>query len=156
MCCQNFSPEIELGTMNDEHRDSVKLPGEQKFSGKTQDELNAWLAWLQQLTALGTALSALASAEIRLAGGDLRRLLLIVLLLFPVIIFTWLGLSVCISWFVYSVSGFAGAGFFAFFVLQASAAVYIRVLIKRYRRSLTMPMTRKYLAEILEDIKHGP
>jgi len=142
--------------MNDEHRDSVKLPGEQKFSGKTQDELNAWLAWLQQFTALGTALSSLASAEIRLAGGDLRRLLLIVLFIFPVVIFAWLGLSVFISWLVYSQSGLAGAGFFAFFVMQVSAIVYMGFLFKKYRRSLTMPMTRKYLAEIVEDIKHGP
>ena len=32
----------------------------------------------------------------------------------------------------------------------------IALLLKKYSRSLTLPMTRRYLDEIVEDIKHGP
>lgn len=142
--------------MSDEHRETLELPDKNQDSNETQDELSAWLDWFRQLYALASALSVLASAEIRLASGDLRRLLLLGLFLFPIIIFAWLGLSVFISWLVYSQSGLPGAGFFAFFVVQVLAIVYMRFLFKKYRRSLTMPTTRRYLDEIIEDIRRGP
>ncbi|HDZ08186.1 hypothetical protein [Pseudohongiella sp.] len=142
--------------MSDDHREPLKLPGPEKDSGKAQDELNAWLAWFRQLAALASALSVLATAEIRLASADLRRLFFLVLFFLPIVVFAWLGLSVCISWLVYSQSGLPGAGFFTFFVVQAAAVVYMWLLFKKYRRSLTLPTTRRYLDEIIEDIKHGP
>lgn len=142
--------------MSDEHRETLELPDKNQDSGKAQDELSAWLDWFRQLYALGSALSVLASAEIRLASGDLRRLLVLGLFLFPIILFAWLGLSVFISWLVYTQSGLPGAGFFAFFAVQVVAIVYMRFLFKKYRRSLTLPTTRRYLDEIIEDIRRGP
>ncbi|MEX0740393.1 MAG: hypothetical protein WD071_13705 [Pseudohongiella sp.] len=142
--------------MSDDQHDPTQLPDDDRASNKAQDDAGAWLAWLRQLTALGSALSVLATAEMRLAGGDLRRLLLLGLFFFPVVIFTWLGLSLFVSWLSYSLSGLPGAGFFTFFVIQVIAALTMRHLFKKYRRSLSMPMTRKYLAEIVEDIKRGP
>lgn len=142
--------------MSDEHREPPVMPDQDNAGGNAQDELNAWLAWLRQLGALGSALAALASAEIRLAGTDLRRLLLLSLLILPMVIFTWLGLSIFVSWLVFTLSGMAGAGLFAFFAIQACATLYMGLLLKKYRRSLTLPMTRRYLDQIVEDIKHGP
>lgn len=142
--------------MSDDHREPLESPDNKTSSGNAQEELDAWLAWFRQLGALASALSVLATAEVRLASGDLRRLFLLVLFFFPIVIFTWLGLSVCLSWLVYSQSGVPGAGFFTFFVIQASAAIYMWFLFKKYRRSLSLPMTRRYLDEIIEDIKHGP
>lgn len=142
--------------MSDDHREPLELPDPKQHSGKAQDELNAWLAWFRQLAALASALSVLATAEVRLAGSDLRRLFLLVIFFFPIVIFAWLGLSVCLSWLVYSQSGIPGAGFFTFFAVQSVAAAYMWFLFRKYRRSLTLPMTRRYLDEIIEDIKHGP
>lgn len=142
--------------MSDEHREPPVLPDKDDSGGNAQDELGAWLAWFRQLGALGSALLTLATAEIRLAGGDLRRLLILSLLLLPMIIITWLGLSVFVSWLVYNQSGTAGAGLFTFFAIQAGATLTMWLLFKKYRRSLTLPMTRRYLDEIVEDIKHGP
>jgi uncharacterized membrane protein YqjE len=144
--------------MSDEHREPPKLSDSDAVSRSTsvEDELGAWLAWIRQLGALGSALSVLATAEIRLAGADLRRLILLSLLVLPIIIFTWLGLSVLLSWLAYSQSGLPSAGFFTFFAIQVAAALYIWFLFKKYRRSLSLPMTRHYLDEIIEDIKHGP
>jgi len=142
--------------MSDEHREPPAQSDKDTFGGHAQDELSAWRAWLKQLGALAGALSTLATAEIRLAGGDLRRLVLLSLLLFPMVIFTWLGLSVFVSWLVYSQSGMPGAGLFTFFAGQAGATAYMWFLFKKYRRSLTLPMTRRYLDEIVEDIKSGP
>ncbi len=132
------------------------MPDTNKAGGSAQDELSAWLSWLRQLGVLGGALSTLATAEIRLASGDLRRLLLLSLLMLPILVFTWLGLSVFVSWLVFSQSGMAGAGLFTFFAIQAGATMTIALLLKKYSRSLTLPMTRRYLDEIVEDIKHGP
>lgn len=142
--------------MSDDHREPLELSDNKTNSGNAQDELDAWLAWFRQLAALASALSVLATAEVRLASGDLRRLVLLVLFFFPIAIFTWLSLSVCLSWLVYSQSGVSGAGFFTFFAIQASTAIYMWFLFKKYRRSLTLPTTRRYLDEIIEDIKHGP
>ncbi|OFE12407.1 hypothetical protein PHACT_04030 [Pseudohongiella acticola] len=142
--------------MSDEHREPLELNDAAAGGSEVEDELNAWLAWLRQLGALGGALTVLATAEIRLAGGDLRRLLLLALLFLPIIIFVWLGLSVFLSWLAYSLSGMPGLGFFAFLVMQVGAALYMVFLFRKYRRSLTLPMTRRYLDEIIKDVKHGP
>jgi len=142
--------------MSDEHREPPEQLDTDTVGGQAQDELNAWLAWLRQLGALAGALATLATAEIRLAGGDLRRIFLLSLLIFPMVIITWLGLSVFVSWLVYSQSGMPGAGLFTFFAIQAGATCYMGYLFKKYRRSLTLPMTRRYLDEIVEDIKSGP
>lgn len=142
--------------MSDDHREPLEIPDKDTDGGNAQDELSAWLAWLRQLGSLSSALSVLATAEIRLASGDLRRLFLLVLFIFPILIFAWLGLTVLVSWLVYAQSGMPGAGLFAFFAVQAGAAGYMWFLFKKYRRSLTLPMTRRYLDEIIEDVKHGP
>ncbi len=139
--------------MSDEHREPPILPDKDAIGGNAQDELHAWLTWLKQLGALGGALSTLATAEIRLAAGDLHRLLLVSLLLLPMFIITWLGLSMLVSWLVFTQSTIAGAGLFTFFVMQAGATLYMWTLFKKYRRSLTLPMTRQYLDEIVEDMK---
>lgn len=142
--------------MSDEHREPPVVPETDNMGGKTQDELSAWLAWLRQIGALVSALSTLATAEMRLASVDLRRLLLLSLLLFPMLIITWLGLSVFLSWLVFEQSGMAGAGLFTFFAIQAGTTLIMWRLFRKYRRNLTLPMTRRYLDEIVEDIKHGP
>lgn len=139
--------------MSDNYRDPFERVG--AGTNQESDELSAWLAWLQQLGTLGASLVSLMGAEARLAAGDFKRLLLVGLFIFPILILTWISFTVFLSWLVYSQTGSPGAGFFVWFALQAACAWYLRSLIKKYRRSLGFPATRQHLADIMEDVKSG-
>lgn len=119
-------------------------------------ELEDWQKWLENLREAGAALLRLASAELQLAAGDLRRFLLLSLLVLPVAILAWLGFALFLSWVAYSVSGSLGAGFAGFFLLHFFILLAIRQLMVRYRKSLSMPLTREHLGEIMEALQHEP
>lgn len=119
-------------------------------------ELEDWQKWVEHLREAGAALLRLASAELQLAAGDLRRFLLLSLLVVPVAILAWLGFALFLSWAAYSVSGSLGAGFAGFFLLHLFMLLAIRQLMLRYRRSLSMPLTREHLGEIMEVLRREP
>jgi len=118
-----------------------------------RSEIDRWLDWMQQMVALVVALGELASAEGRLALGDVKRLLIASIVLVPFLIFSWLSFGVWMSWLVYSLSGSLGSAFFAFFFLQAAVSGYLLTTIKAYRSTLSLPRTRQHVRELLEDIK---
>lgn len=139
--------------MSDNYRDPFERVG--AGTNRKSDEVTAWLIWLRQLGGLGASLISLMSAEARLAVGDLRRLLLVTLFIFPLLILTWISFTVFLSWLIYSQTGSPGAGFFAWFALHAGCVWYLRSLSKKYRRSLGFPTTRQHLADFMEDVKSG-
>jgi hypothetical protein len=118
-------------------------------------ELESWIGWMQQVVLFVVALGSLASAEGRLALSDVKRVFVASIMLIPLMMLMWLSLGVWLSWLVYSWSGSAGYAFFAFFVLQAAMSWYLRKMIKTYRSTLSLPKTRQYVHELLEDIKRG-
>ena len=67
---------------------------------RRQSEIDAWLRWLTDLREAGAALLRLLAAELRLASSDLRRFLLLCLLVLPLVLLTWLGFAVLFSWAV--------------------------------------------------------
>jgi hypothetical protein len=127
----------------------------QAASPAARGEIDKWLDWMRQMVALVVALGELASAEGRLALGDVKRLLIASIVLVPFLIFSWLSLGVWLSWLVYSLSGSMGYAFFAFFFLQAAVSWYLLTTIKAYRSTLSLPKTRRHVRELLEDIKRG-
>lgn len=118
-------------------------------------ELENWLDWAQQMAALMVAIGELARAEGRLALADVRRLLIASLAIIPFLMLTWLSFGVWLSWLVYSLSGSMGYAFFTFFALQAAVSLYLRVMIKTYRSTLSLPRTRQHVRELLEEVKRG-
>ncbi|MEX1197940.1 MAG: hypothetical protein WEB57_08785 [Pseudohongiellaceae bacterium] len=121
-----------------------------------QAELEGWLQWLGDLRNTAAALLRLASAELQLAAGDLRRFLVLSLLVLPVGFLAWLGLALFLCWLVYTASGSMGAAFAGFFMLHFIILLVIQRLLVRYRKSMSLPATRGYLADIVEEFKRAP
>lgn len=123
---------------------------------RQQVELEAWLRWLVDLRDTGSALLQLAAAELQLAASDLRRFILLSLLVLPVALLAWLGLAVFLSWVVYAASGSLGAAFAGFFLLHFGILLVIRHLLARYRKSMGLPVTRQHLGEIVKELRNAP
>ncbi|MFA5495526.1 MAG: hypothetical protein WC247_12170 [Porticoccaceae bacterium] len=119
------------------------------------DELKAWLEWLEQAVAAGGTLSRLAALELRLAVASSGRLLVLALVILPLVVFAWLGLSVLLGWlaFQYSLSVSVGLGTFLGVQLAALAALGWGCL--RYRRRLSLPATRRHLQAFREGLQRG-
>lgn len=117
------------------------------------DVAEAWMLLLRQLANAGGLLSTLALAELRLAAGDLRRAVLVSLLILPVLLLAWLGTAALLCWAAFTLSGSAVAALAVFVVLQLLALVWLRSLLAAYRRNLTLPATRQQLKLILEDLQ---
>lgn len=121
---------------------------------RRQAEIDAWLHWLNDLRETGSALLKLFAAELQLASGDLGRFLVLCLLILPLAIFAWIGLALFLCWIVYAVSGSLGAGFASFFVLHFGILLFIGRQLQRYKQSMSLPATRKYLGVIREEFRH--
>lgn len=113
-------------------------------------ELRNWQALLQQALEAGNAFSRLVVLELQLAVGDAGRLALVVLAVVPLLIFTWLGLSVLLAWWAYAALESVALGLVAFTALQASALLLLWLAARRYARSLALPATRRQLRAIME------
>ncbi len=113
-------------------------------------ELRNWQALLQQALEAGNAFSRLALLELQLAVGDAGRLALVVLAVVPLLIFTWLGLSVLLAWWAYAALESVALGLMAFTALQTSALLLLWLAARRYARSLALPATRRQLRTIME------
>lgn len=129
---------------------------EEPAGSRQQVELEAWLRWLGDLRDAGSALLRLAAAELQLAASDVRRFLLLSLLVLPVAFLAWLGFALFLSWVAYSLTGTLGAAFAGFFLLHFAILVVIRQLLARYRKSMSLPVTREHLGGILKELQSAP
>lgn len=118
-------------------------------------ELNALVKWGQGMAALGGALSRLAGTELQLALGDVRRLVLLGLLVVPISCFAWLGLSSLVGWWCYSLSESVALGLTGFVALQFLILILMGVLARRYLSSIGLPHTRAQIRAIMRDLDRG-
>lgn len=123
---------------------------------RRQLEIDAWLRWLADLRDAGSALLRLLAAELRLASSDLKRFLLLSLLVLPLVVLAWLGLALFLSWIVYALTGSLGGGFAGFFLLHVGILLVIRRQLKRYKQRMSLPETRKYIGVITEELRRAP
>lgn len=128
-----------------------EIPGPPKPS--PADELTAVLDWARQVSAAGGTFSRLFALELRLALADSRRLLLLGILMLPLVVLAWTGLSVLVAWLVYQYTLSAGFGLTAFFLLQMTALVAMVLAGRRYSRSLSLPATRRHLKALLTETR---
>lgn len=116
-------------------------------------ELGALVTWGQSLAAMLGALSRLAGAELQLALGDLKRLLAVGVLVIPVSVFAWLGVSVLIGWWCYVLSGSVSLGLLGFIGAQGLIMALAVVMLRRFSASIRLPHTRAQMQAIMRDFE---
>lgn len=119
------------------------------------DELKAYLDWLRELAAAGGTLSKLVRLELRLAVGDGLRLVLLGLVMLSVVILAWTGFSVLMAWLAYLHGQSVISGLCAFLAMQLAALGAMWWLRRQYRKSLSLPVTRRHLDAFMEGARHG-
>ena len=133
-----------------------RQPPPESFDQKSRprpepSELEALITWGQGLAAMLAALSRLAGAELRLALGDLKRLLAIGVLVIPVSVFAWLGLSVLIGWWCYVGSGSVSLGLAGFIAMQVLVILVARMMLRRFTASIALSHTRAQWHALMQD-----
>jgi uncharacterized membrane protein YqjE len=123
---------------------------------KVKTDLSTSIEWLRSLGVMAAALIRLAIAEISLAKEDAGRLIVSSLLIIPMLVLTWVALSVLAAWIVFTQTASVSLALAAFAAIQLLAAVILLNRIKTYRRSLTLPATRVHILAILEEIRRNP
>lgn len=127
-----------------------------------RDDLGLWLDCAQQVAGFSGALLQLAVAELDLAMASGRRLFMLGLLLIPVTLIAWLGISVMVAWLGYMLglqfttgpwAVFLGLGFF---VLQQVAVVLLLVhLCRASRDNMRFVRTRRHFQLFRQGLAHG-
>ncbi len=112
-------------------------------SGPSGD-FELWMAWISETASTGSTFAELLAAEVRLALGDAGRLLMLALLSLPVVLLAWLGLTSLIAWLLGSASDSVSVGLLAFLLQQCTLLAVMGWLWKRYKRSLSLPLTRQH------------
>jgi hypothetical protein len=115
-----------------------------------QSELQVWLAWLKDATALSGDMLQLLLLEIRLALGNVRRLMLLLLLIWPVLIMAWAGFSVLLSWLAFDSTQSISLGLVVFILIQLVALVAMFQAYRVYRKSLFLPVTCKNIKALMD------
>ena len=123
---------------------------------KVKTDLSTSIEWLRRLGVMAAALIRLAIAEISLAKEDAGRLIVSSLLIIPMLVLTWVALSVLAAWIVLTQTASVSLALAAFAAIQLLAVVILLNRIKTYRRSLTLPATRVHILAILEEIRRNP
>ena len=118
--------------------------------GAVPPEQRAVVVWLVDLGHAAAALLRLAAAELKLAGSDLRRILVLGVLMLPMAFLGWIGFVVWLSWGVYSLTGWVGAGVLTFPLVHALLLWIMQRQIAKYSHSLRLPRTTQHLKEISE------
>lgn len=108
-----------------------------------QREAEAWLAMGQQALGVGGKFSRLLQVELQLAAADGARLVLLGLLMVPLALLAWVGLSVLLAWLVYDATAHVALGLVGFLGLQLLAMLGLLLLARRYRESLRFPASRR-------------
>ena len=113
------------------------------------DELQIWNRWLQQAAANGSDLFQLLQLELRLAVSDSSRLLVLALLFIPLLMLAWVGFSALLAWLVYLLNMSVTQGLLAFFIIQILGLVGVFTGWQHYKKSLTLPLTRQHISQLV-------
>ena len=109
-----------------------------------ENEIQAWLEWFKHAASAGGDLAKLARMELSLALGDTKRIVLLALIAVPLLVLTWLGLSVLAAWLVFVPTQAITAAIGVFIAVQVIPLLIIGLSIKRYRKSWEFATTREH------------
>jgi hypothetical protein len=116
---------------------------------KQLDEVQLWVGWLQQAAATGSDVFQLLRLELRLAIADSKRLLVLLLLIIPMLMLTWLSFSALLAWLIYLLNTSITEGLVALFITQVLGLVSIFLACKHYNKSLSLPLTRQHVRRLV-------
>jgi len=136
-----------------EHSESASA-GDNAEKSEPLEDLQLWASWLQQAGTISTDIFQLVQLELRLAISDSKRLLVLALLFVPILILSWISFTVLLAWLVYQVNSSATYGFLTFFICQISALIGIFWGWSHYKKSLSLPLTRKHLQRLTSGQSH--
>lgn len=108
-------------------------------AGQDQD----WLQFLQLTTDVGEDLGQLLLLEVRLALNSLGRMVFLALAALPLVLLAWLALSLLPAVVVYDHTGSAALGVALFLLIQLLSLGALCIAWVCYRRTLSLPHTRR-------------
>lgn len=142
------------GIPGEDNPGSGDVGGQEQVRQPLQEELKASLEWLAQAAQATGDLSRLALLELRLAVGDSGRLVILSLVMIPVFLLAWTGLSVLLAWSAFAWLGSVALAIGVFTGLQVVILGVLLMYWRKYARSLSLPVTSKRLQAIREQA-HG-
>ncbi|MBA6413414.1 hypothetical protein H2508_09870 [Parahaliea sp. F7430] len=114
---------------------------EESAQGSEQE----WLRLAQLAAETGSDVAQLMALELRLAMANLGRMVVLAVAFLPLLILLWLGFSVLASWVLYQSSDSVTWAIVLFLTIQGLALWGVYSSWMRYRRTLSLPQTRKHL-----------
>jgi len=138
-------------------------PAPQEAGAGRHDELSAWLDYARQVSVVGVTAVQLFHAEVRLALSSARRLFIILVLMLPVVLLAWIGLTVLLAWVGHQVTALyfqmpqlaVGVAILMFLLQQLLAAFVMYRISIEHRRNLSLPVTRRHVQEFTEGLRSG-
>lgn len=126
-----------------------------------RDDMALWLDCAQQALGLTGSFLQLASAELDLALASGRRLLILGLLLLPVTLFAWIGISAMVAWLGYLLGLQFASNAVAislgllFFILQQVGVIFLLLQKCRdCRKNMRFAQTRKHVQLFRQGLAH--
>lgn len=113
------------------------------------DQLQVWASWLEQARTISADIFQLVQLELRLAISDSKRLFILALLFVPMLMLTWIGFSALLAWQVYLVNMSVTQGLLAFCIIQFLGLVGIVMSWNYYKKSLSLPLTRQNIRQLM-------
>lgn len=121
-------------------------------TGQEQD----WLQFFQLTTDVGADLGHLLLLEVRLALNSLSRMVFLALVALPLALLVWLALSLLPAVVLYDHTGSATFGVALFLLIQVVALGAVCLALVRYRRTLSLPHTRRQVRAFTGGERDGP
>lgn len=127
----------------------------------SQTSKDAWdaqagtAALLQNLLQLAGGVSSLAVLETRIAAASLPRYMELGFLKLFMLVCVWLSLSGCLMWLVFLATGSVMAGLLGMTALQVIAFLICKKLQDIHLHRLSLPNTRRQLAQLGESINES-
>ena len=140
------------GIPGENNPESGDVGGQEQFRQPLQEELKSSLEWLEHAAQAAGDLARLAMLELRLAAGDSGRLVVLGLMIFPLLLLGWIGVSALLSWSVFVWLGSVALAIGMFIGVQLVALGIIAIYWRKYARSLSFPITSRRVQALKEQV----
>ena len=117
---------------------------------KTLDDISLLINWLQHAASTGSEIFDLFQLEVRLAVTDMMRLMVLAKLLIPMLVLTWMSFSALLTWQAYLCNSSVTQGLLFLCLLQFCGLLLIALGWKHYRKSISLPLTRKHIQQFFQ------
>lgn len=138
------------GIPGENNPESGDAGGQEQVHQPLQEELKSSLAWLEHAALVAADLARLGLLELRLAAGDSGRLVVLGLAMIPILLLAWIGVSVLVGWSLFVWINSVALAIAGFIAVQLITLGIMALLIKKYVRSLSFPVTNQRLRALKE------